>query len=438
MSEPPEPLMGTVGTIALWGGFTGMAVPTLFFYRMFLREEPGRQRLFHVLTLFVTAMAAMAYMFMAMGQGYIMVGERPFFYMRYVDWLMTTPVLLLDLCLLAQAQIEKTALLFLMDMLMIIGGFLGALITTKTKYIFFLIASFMYLPIVTELLFSVKECARKAGKAVEKIYTYLSYLTVGLWSLYPVIWILAEGTNILSADVETLLYAIIDVSAKSVFGFQLLRSHQALKEASNTYTAFSTGANGRRSKFDLDALPTTMSKPRSPDEIALDVAMQDKFEKIERKVEPIHSYESAAKQLYRNNSTLGSRGLHNNTSTRSLQSSPSSARNSFGNIEAGEASIKKIRSMKHSRRSPLTQRACPACGAGLYWHEMAVINTDVPDSPLSPTSNACRHPTVDEGQHVASPAAAARPPPEATDTARISEDPDHDEAVAQSAANPPV
>ena len=136
--------LGVIGRISLWVGFFGMALPTVVFYKMFLSEEAGKQRLFHVLTLTVTAMAAMAYLFMALGEGWIEVAGRPLFYMRYIDWIITTPILLLDLCLLAQAEIEKTALLFLMDILMVIGGFLGSLLTSWYKYLFWGVAMLMY------------------------------------------------------------------------------------------------------------------------------------------------------------------------------------------------------------------------------------------------------------------------------------------------------
>ena len=272
--------LGAIGRFSLWVGFFGMALPTVVFYKMFLSEETGKQRLFHVLTLTVTAMAAMAYLFMALGEGWIEVAGRPLFYMRYIDWIITTPILLLDLCLLAQAEIEKTALLFLMDILMIIGGFLGSLLTSWYKYLFWGVAMLMYVPIVMELLFSIRDCARKAGEAVLDVYSFLSYLTVGMWSIYPVIWMLAEGSYVLSPGVEALCYMILDLIAKVGFGFFLLRSHNALKMSLTQSSAYETPekAGDNAGRIDLQGSAHGMPPARTPSELDMEVEAGSKLQ----------------------------------------------------------------------------------------------------------------------------------------------------------------
>ena len=335
--------LGAVGRFSLWVGFFGMALPTVIFYKMFLAEETGKQRLFHVLTLTVTAMAAMAYLFMALGEGWFEVAGRPLFYMRYIDWIITTPILLLDLCLLAQAEIEKTALLFLMDILMIIGGFLGSLLTTWYKYLFWGVAMLMYVPIVMELLFSIRDCARKAGEAVLGVYSFLSYLTVVMWSLYPVVWMLAEGSYVVGPGMEALLYMILDIISKVGFGFFLLRSHHALSEALTQSSAYETPekAEGNTGKLDLSSSAQTMPPARTPSELDMESRLEASF--------------NGAEGASRKSVT----GAGPQTGERS--------------IRAGGK-----RNPKSAMKAPAVDqhRGCPHCGALVSWNEMTVAGPE--------------------------------------------------------------
>ena len=350
--------LGVIGRFSLWIGFFGMALPTVVFYKMFLSEETGKQRLFHVLTLTVTAMAAMAYLFMALGEGWIEVAGRPLFYMRYIDWIITTPILLLDLCLLAQAEIEKTALLFLMDILMIIGGFLGSLLTSWYKYLFWGVAMLMYVPIVMELLFSIRDCARKAGEAVLNAYSFLSYLTVGMWSLYPVIWMLAEGSYVLSPGVEALCYMILDLIAKVGFGFFLLRSHNALKMSLTQSSAYETPEKAGR--IDLQGSARGMPPTRTPSELDMESKLEASFNGGVSNFNPtFNGPEGASRKSF---SAAGPNG------ERSLR-----------------AGGRRSTSTKSAMKTPAVDehRGCPHCGALLYWNEMTVAGAEQPSTPGS-------------------------------------------------------
>lgn len=39
------------------------------------------------------------------------------------------------------------------------------------------------------------------------------------WFAYPIIWILAEGTGVISANAEAICYTVLDVISKAVFGY---------------------------------------------------------------------------------------------------------------------------------------------------------------------------------------------------------------------------
>merc|ERR1712226_1468693 len=57
-------------------------------------------------------------------------------------------------------------------------------------------------------------------------YNNIMRLTVTAWALYPVVWILAEGTGTISANGEAIFYTILDIISKAGFGFILVTSRR--------------------------------------------------------------------------------------------------------------------------------------------------------------------------------------------------------------------
>ena len=124
-----------------------MGVSTLAFMGMSF-SKPRSHRLFHYITASITLVACIAYYSMGSGLGQTPVvaefmrpnsntvyaaGTREFFYVRYIDWVVTTPLLLLDLLLTAGLPTPTIAITILMDEIMIITGLVGALTPTSYK-----------------------------------------------------------------------------------------------------------------------------------------------------------------------------------------------------------------------------------------------------------------------------------------------------------------
>lgn len=79
---------------------------------------------------------------------------RSIYYARYIDWALTTPLLLLDLILLGNLTIEHTIRLMFCDLAMILAGLFGALLSTNYKWGFYAIACVFLLFIFWDLLIS--------------------------------------------------------------------------------------------------------------------------------------------------------------------------------------------------------------------------------------------------------------------------------------------
>lgn len=226
--------IGDVGKACLWIAFVGLFLPAVYMFKSAF-DQPDGKRYFHILSALICAIASLAYLCMASGYGDLFVfGHdgvyRQFFFIRYIDWVFTTPLMLLDLAGLAGASSDTTFMMISLDVLMILSGLAGALIggSDTTSWACWGFGMLCFLPIVKFLLVDLPGNASGSASA---IFKKVSMLTVVFWSLYPLVWILAEGTSVISSDIETVLYTILDVTAKSVFGLLIVGARDGLDDA---------------------------------------------------------------------------------------------------------------------------------------------------------------------------------------------------------------
>jgi len=141
-SVPEYQTATDTGDRTLWVVFVIMVISSLAFYAMAFRV-PVQKRLFHILTAFITTFAAISYFAMAMGDGisysHNTVKEshkhvpdttqevyRQVYWARYVDWSVTTPLLLMDLAFLAGLSGANILVAVVADLIMILTGLFAA------------------------------------------------------------------------------------------------------------------------------------------------------------------------------------------------------------------------------------------------------------------------------------------------------------------------
>merc|ERR1719408_245714 len=139
-----------------------MAVSTLYFYQAALKAGPGKMK-FEVISMMVTGIATVLYMTMFSGAGKSFVKELghdinphdtrdAFYWGRYVDWVLTTPLMLWDILALAGAPSDEIAMAVILDMLMIGFGCAGAQTPDQNKWFFFMFGMVTFFHIVAVLL----------------------------------------------------------------------------------------------------------------------------------------------------------------------------------------------------------------------------------------------------------------------------------------------
>ena len=147
---------------------------------------------------------------------------------RYVDWLLTVPLLLIELILVMNLSREETVAkgknLAIAAALMILLGYPGEIsadVGTKFKWWFFSMIPFVY--IVFSLFSGLSRAINAQHESVRDLITTARNLTVVSWCFYPVVYALYffPGANAQSAEVATYVqigYTIADIVAKALYG----------------------------------------------------------------------------------------------------------------------------------------------------------------------------------------------------------------------------
>ena len=223
-------------TYWFWFGFVGMLVGSaiIIIKSLKLREE---HRYHALISLLVTTIATISYYALARGQAEIVVSGDVVYIGRYLDWLFTTPLLLLSLLVIGLPPVqdlkmknERIALIasvLFANILMIMTGAFADLSSNTTDVVVWYTASCLWFLVVLWLMFGVvrKQVVASNNKAKSKAYiNLLTFLSV-IWVLYPVMWLLGStGFNVISLINEAALFAIMDISAKAVFGILVINS----------------------------------------------------------------------------------------------------------------------------------------------------------------------------------------------------------------------
>lgn len=239
---PAANALTTHGSDWYWAVFAILFISTAGFIGLSF-TKPREHRIFHYITAAITMVATIAYFSMASNIGWAPIAvefqrggkvagaNRQIFYVRYIDWVITTPLLLMDLLLTAGLPWPTVFFTILIDEVMIITGLVGALVRSSYKWGYFVFGMFALFWVIWVLAFEARLHAGHIGADVGRVFLICGTLTSVLWFLYPIAWGLAEGGNVISSDSEAIFYGILDVLAKPVFGALLLWGHRNIDPA---------------------------------------------------------------------------------------------------------------------------------------------------------------------------------------------------------------
>ena len=144
---------------------------------------------------------------------------------RYVDWLLTVPLLLVELILVmrlpARESTAKATRLGVLAALMIILGYPGETATdNNTRLLWWGLSMIPFIIIVVELFSGLKKSLDAQPPTVRGLINGARWLTIVSWSFYPIVFLLPSlgltgGATTAAVQVG---YTVADIVAKAVFG----------------------------------------------------------------------------------------------------------------------------------------------------------------------------------------------------------------------------
>ena len=220
--------------LSFWANIALAGGSILLFVYLGRDIEDPRSQLIFVSTLLVPLVSLSSYLglasgltisFLEMPEGHALAGEAVLtMWGRYLTWALSTPMILLALGLLAGTNLTKLFTIITMDIAMCVTGLAAALTTSSygLRWAWYLVSCAFFVVVLYILLVEWPKDAEVAGTS--DIFTTLKNLTVVLWFGYPLFWALgAEGFAVIDVATTSWAYSLLDIGAKYVFAYLLLR-----------------------------------------------------------------------------------------------------------------------------------------------------------------------------------------------------------------------
>jgi len=144
---------------------------------------------------------------------------------RYVDWLLTVPLLLIELILVMKLPAEQTSSLSwnlgLASALMVAFGYPGEIQNDLSqRWLWWGLAMVPFLYVVGTLLVGLGEATAKQGETVAPLVASARMLTAVSWCTYPFVYLIKMSglAGTAATTYEQIGYSVADVMAKAVFG----------------------------------------------------------------------------------------------------------------------------------------------------------------------------------------------------------------------------
>ena len=209
-----------VGFTFFVGCMAMMAASAFFFLSLSQFDKKWRTSV--LVSGIITFIAAVHYYYMR--DYWASFGESPTFF-RYVDWILTVPLMCLEFYLILKIAGAKKSLLSKMifySVIMLVTGYFGEAVYPESAQIWGLISGIAYFAIVYEIwLGETSKLAKAAGGNVLEAHKILCWFVLVGWAIYPLGYMLGtEGwyTSMLGKGNVDVAYNIADAINKIGFG----------------------------------------------------------------------------------------------------------------------------------------------------------------------------------------------------------------------------
>ena len=205
--------------VSFWLMSAAMLAATFFFY-VERDRVAGKWKTSLSVAAMVTGIACLHYFYM---RGvWINTGESPTV-LRYVDWLLTVPLQIIEFFLILAAITVVPAALFwrllIASIVMLVGGYLGE-VGTIGAMPGFIIGMLGWLYIIYEIFVgeASKINSSSGNAASQQAFNALKWIVTVGWSIYPVGYVLGYLVGSADANALNIIYNLADFVNKIAFG----------------------------------------------------------------------------------------------------------------------------------------------------------------------------------------------------------------------------
>ncbi len=202
-------------------GCMAMMAASAFFF-LSLNQFDKKWRTSVLVSGLITFIAAVHYFYMK--EYWAEFQESPTFF-RYVDWILTVPLMCVEFFLILKVAGAKTDLLWkmiLLSVVMLVTGYLGETVFSDQAAFWGGISGLAYFVIVYEIwLGSASKLAASAGGNVLAAHKILCWFVLVGWAIYPLGYMLGTDgwyTGIIGKGSVDVVYNIADAINKIGFG----------------------------------------------------------------------------------------------------------------------------------------------------------------------------------------------------------------------------
>lgn len=180
--------------------------------------------------LIIPGFAAFSYLMMSLDVGVINVGGNDVYLFRYLDWLVTTPILVGYAAYVAGAPRRWIVGVGVADALMIVIGAIAAVQTGIGTWIGFGISSAFHL-VLLGILYTVLPQYANENRDRFRLFKILQNHVGLLWIAYPVIWLTSPaGIGAVSVAGTAMIIAYLDLVAKTPYVYFVWTEREAFSE----------------------------------------------------------------------------------------------------------------------------------------------------------------------------------------------------------------
>ena len=208
--------------ISFWLISMALVAATAFFF-METQRVSGKWKTSLTVSGLVTLVAAVHYFYMR--DVWVATGETPLVY-RYIDWLITVPLLMVEFYLILRAITNVSGGIFwrlmIGTMVMLVGGYMG-----EAGYINamlgFIVGMAGWAYILYEIFFGEagKVAAEKAPPSVQSAFVTMRWIVTIGWAIYPIGYFMGYFTGAgpeEASNALNIIYNLADVVNKIAFG----------------------------------------------------------------------------------------------------------------------------------------------------------------------------------------------------------------------------